>query len=387
MDLDKRYPSVAVMEAGARKRLPRFAHDFFTGGIGPEVGLRRNREVLDGVKLMPRYLRDANAVDTSHTLFGVRYDVPFGVAPIGLGGIIWPRAAEILAAAAKRHNMPFALSSFASADLEEIAAIAGSHAWFQLYVPVDPEMERSLLDRAKQAGYPVLVITIDVPTGTRRERDLRNGLSVPLRFDLGTLWQIATHPAWALASLSAGVPRLEVIKRYLPDGGRGPITRAVQSKLTVGHVTPERLKAIRDSWPGKLVVKGVLSAEDAERCKTIGVDGMLVSNHGGRQLDAAPAPVEVLSEIKRAAGPDIAILADGGLRSGLDAARLLASGADFVLGGRAFMFAVAALGEKGGDHVMTVLKEELRSSMSQLGCTAVDQLPSALMRPIDLGQN
>jgi L-lactate dehydrogenase (cytochrome) len=361
------------------KRVPKFARDFLVGGIGRNVSRQRNRDSIHAIELVPRYLVDANAPDYRCTVWGRGYDAPFGVAPIGLGGLIWPRAAEILARAAKTHNIPFLLSTFATTSLETIHDIAGANAWFQLYVPNIDGICTSLIERARVAGYEVLVVTVDVPTTTQREHDVANGLSVPPRFDLRTLLQIAACPAWALATLRAGGPPVfENLERYVPAGSTLEQSARFLSQAMEGHITLERLRHIRETWPGRLVVKGVLHPDDARDCAAIGVDGLIVSNHGGRQLDAAPIAPAVLSAIRSAAGKDMSIMADGGVRSGLDVARMLAAGADFVLLGRAFMFAVAAIGARGGDHVITVLKEELREAMAQIGCPDLARLPAFL---------
>jgi len=293
---------------------------------------------------------------------------------MGLTGLILPKSAEMLARAAHAHNIPFVLSMFATAALEDIARLAREHAWFQLCVPNDSSVTQDLLQRAQAAGYRTLVVTIDVPTRTRRHRDIRNGLSVPPRTDLRTLLQILRRPGWALLTLRNGLPEFKNLTAYLPTGLSLSEVGIRIDALFEGHVSTERVKAIRNRWSGKLIVKGVLDPVDALACKGIGVDAVVVSNHGGRQLDAAPSPVEVLSDIKRAVGTSMPVLMDGGIRSGLDIARALAAGADFVLLGRAFMFAVAALGAEGCNHVISLLAEELRSTLGQVGCPR----PSAL---------
>ena len=380
MDLDQKYPSVIDMQAAAIRRVPHFAHEYLTGGIGEETSVARNRAALNAVKLRPRYLTDVNKPDLGCHLLGRDYALPFGVAPIGLGGLMWPRAAEHLAASAKRAEIPFCLSTFATTSLEKAAEIAGEHAWFQLYVPNDEAMRNDIIDRAKRAGYQILVVTVDIPTHTRRRREIKSGLSVPPRFDLATLTQIMVRPAWAMESLRCGIPRFETLVPYIPAGGSLEQLSIFLSSIIEGHVTVERLKAIRDRWPGKLIVKGLLDPADVADCRSIGIDGIVVSNHGGRQLDAAPSPVEVLAEVRAAAGEEIAIIADSGVRSGLDVARMLALGADFVLLGRAFMFAVCAIGAAGGDHVIEVLRKELRSTLAQIGCPRLAELPKFFLQ-------
>lgn len=378
-DIERRFPGIAAMEAAARGRAPRFAYDYMAGGIGRGVCLARNREALDGVTLAPRYIDGAAAPDMAATLLGQTYDAPFGVAPIGLGGLIWPRAAEHLAAAAAAHNIPFALSAFATTSIETIGAImggpiAGAQGWFQLYTPNDRAVEAELLERAAAAGFATLVVTVDIPTATPREHDTRNGLSVPPRFDALTALQVAARPAWALATLAAGIPRFETLLPYVPKGmGLDDASRFLVD-LVEGPMTRETLTRIRGRWSGKLIVKGVLDPADAVVCRDIGADAIVVSNHGGRQSDAAPSALEVMAEIRAAVGGNMAVIADGGVKSGMDIARMVASGADFVLLGRAFMIAMAALGEPGADYAMTLLKGEFGRAMSQVGCGSVARL-------------
>jgi L-lactate dehydrogenase (cytochrome) len=304
------------------------------------------------------------------------YSLPIGVSPMGLTGMQWPGAAEFLAATAQRQKIPFVLSTFATTRMERIAEIAPDAAWFQLYVLTEPAIEADLIARAQRSGYDVLVVTIDVPTATRRQRDIRNGLSVPPRIDVTTLLQILGRPKWALSTLRWGIPEFLNLKPYFPTNMSLADLGEYISRLTEGHVSLERLKEIRDSWPGKLVVKGVLHPADAEACRQIGADAIIVSNHGGRQLDAVPAAIDVLDDVKRACGDAMPVMVDGGIMSGLDIARALSRGADFVLIGRAFILGIAALGQDGGNHVVRLLREELRSTMGQLGCSRLADLPS-----------
>jgi isopentenyl diphosphate isomerase/L-lactate dehydrogenase-like FMN-dependent dehydrogenase len=386
MNIEKRFPCVADLETAALRRLPRFVREYLMGGIGNGVGVQKNRDAMNAVELMPRYLAEADQPNLSCHLLGRNYDAPFGVAPIGLAGLVWPRAETILATAAKAHNIPYVLSTVATASLEDIREVAGENSWFQLYTPREPKIRKDLMGRCEQAGYDTLVVTVDVPYQTRREHDIRNGLSVPPRFNLTTLCQIMGHPPWALHMLFSGIPRFANLERYYDQGlppsrSKSNIQQSVQFiKERLGlHISRGIFEDIRTDWPGKLLVKGVLDPEEARTYLALGADGIIVSNHGGRQLDAAPSSVSVLPYIREAVGPDATLIADSGARSGLDVARMLALGADFVMMGRAFMFGVAALGHRGGDHVMNILKAELQSAMGQLGCATIEELPKALV--------
>jgi len=380
VDIDRRFPNIALMAAAAERRIPRFAWDYLAGGIGREAVLAENCARLDRVKLRPRYLvADADAPDLSQALLGQHYPLPFGVAPLGLSGLIWPAAADHLARAARSTGLCFALSNMATSSIERIGAIGG-RIWYQHYAFADNEINADLLARARAAGFTTLVVTVDIPTATRRDRNIRNGLSVPPAFDLRTLLDIVQRPAWALAMLRAGVPEFESLKPYLPENlGLAQLGLHI-SEMIEGHVSREKLRWYRAQWPGKLIVKGILGADDAAACVDIGADAIVVSNHGGRQLDAAQTAIDALPAIRGAVGEDFPLLADGGIRNGLDIARYLALGADFVLLGRAFMFALGALGARGPLHAIAVLEAELRSTLGQLGCPRVRRLPEFLIQ-------
>jgi len=377
-NLNRRFPCIPDMEAAAARRMPGFVHDYLIGGLGRESGVRRNTASFDPIELMPRYLSEAPAPDMGVTLFGKHFDAPFGVAPLGLAGLLWPGCEVPLAQAAKVHNIPHVLSTFANRAMETIGPVVGDNGWFQFYPPNDPAMEADMLRRARNAGYETLVLTVDIPAPTRRERDIRNGMSVPPILDARTLFQIATHPHWVRHVLRHGIPDFENLSPYYPKGASLKQSAAFVGRVMTGHLGADRVRRIRYAWKGKLLVKGVLDVSEAQAYLALGADGLIVSNHGGRQLDAAPTAVSVLPGIRRRLGPGVTILADGGIRSGLDIARMLALGADAVLLGRPFIFASGAIGAQGGDHLMTILKAELSGAMAQLGCRTIAELPSFL---------
>ena len=373
--LDRRFPSIASMERATKRRIPKFAFDYLQGGIGAEACLTGNRRALDNVRLAPRYLPTEPIRPVLETnLFDREFPMPFAASPIGLSGLMWPRAAEHIARAATRHGLPLGLSSFATSSIEEIGTIAGDLLWFQLYCTEKSEIENDLIDRAESAGCEVLVVTVDIPTVTRREKDIANGLSVPPKFDLVTLSQVALRPTWAFATLRAGIPRFKTLLPYIPGGSTLDASAIFLRDMVEGHVTVQKLERIRDRWRGRLIVKGILTTEEALLCQDLGADAIVISNHGGRQLDAAPPIPHVLPEIRAAVGPDFPLIADGGVRSGLDIARLIACGANFVLAGRAFVYAVAAAGETGVDHAIFLLREELKQTLSQIGCQKLGDL-------------
>ena len=377
-DLDKKYPSIADLEHAVRGRIPRFAYEYMTRGHGRYDCLARNRDALRRVDLNPEYLLETVTPDIATPLFGRTWRAPFGVAPVGLSGLIWPRGPEIAARAATQANLPFVISTFATTSLERIAEVTEGNAWFQLYAPNVPEMRRDLVERARAAGYQVLLVTVDVPGSTRHAADMRNGLSVPPRFNARTVLDMLARPAWAFAMLRAGMPTFENLTPYLPAGASFEEGVRFISDVSQGHISMEMLRAIRDQWPGKMLVKGILAPADARRCVELGVEGVVVSNHGGRQLDAAISAAEAIPEVRAELGPDMVLVADGGVRCGLDIARMLALGADFVLCARAVYFGVGALGSRGGDHAIHILLEELKESMRQVGVATPAELPGRL---------
>lgn len=380
MDTQRRFPSIWYLEQQARRRIPRFCWEYLAGGAGRGGAVQRNRDMLDRMRFVPRFLDDrADRPDVGVTLLGRRWDAPFGIAPIGLGGLVWPNAAEHLVASARRHNIPFILSSYATVAMERIAGIAPEHAWFQLYAFNEPEMDRAIVGRAERVGFEVLVVTVDLPTPTRRAHDVRNGLSVPPRMDLANLAQMVVRPRWALAMARAGIPRFHTLLPHVPKGISLADLGVHLARLHEGHMTHEHLKALRDLWPRKLVVKGLYHPSDVEDCRRLGVDGVVLSNHGGRHVEGAPSAIEMLAGARAVAG-GMALMADGGVRSGLDVARFAAAGADFVLCGRAFMFGVAAMGACGGDHVAELLKTELRQAMGHVGAPTLKDLAASLHR-------
>lgn len=364
---DTRYPSVTDLRNKAKKSIPRFAFEYLDGGCNDDINLHKNTSELREVELAPYYLRGGGSVDLSTTLFGHRYAAPFGVAPIGLQGLIYPDSPRILAKAAFENNIPFILSTVTTSDIETIAATTEGRAWFQLYHPAQDSLRDDILQRLKVAGYDVLVLLSDVPSFGFRPRDIRNGLAMPPRMTLKNIAQIMTCPGWGLKTLYHGIPSFATMKRYMPPGLNMKQLGAYMNQTFSGRLNEARIKAIRDQWPGKLVIKGIATVEDTERAIALGVDGIIVSNHGGRQLDAGESSVHSLQAIKTYKDK-ITVMLDSGLRSGPDVARAMAAGAEFVFLGRTFMYAVAALGRRGGEHAIALLAAELKQVLEQLGC-------------------
>ncbi|MBX9701832.1 MAG: alpha-hydroxy-acid oxidizing protein [Acetobacteraceae bacterium] len=375
-DLRRRFPTYNDLRRRAKWRIARFAYDFVDGGVGEGApNVAHNRAAMDAVRIVPRYALDVSAVATKTTLFGREYAAPVGVAPMGNIGMIWPRADAILAAAAQAARIPYCSSTVANVGMEELAKIAPDSFWFQLYgLPADNHrISVDLIQRAEAVGAHALVLTLDVPQRQKRVHDIRNGLSVPFRYRPRTVFQIATAPLWALEMWRQGPPRFTNIRKYVREGASDmEIAAFVQQNMTTG-VTWDDIARFRDLWPRALVVKGLQHPEDAERAVSLGVDGVWVSNHGGRQFDAAPASIDTVPAIAAALGGRAKILYDGSIQSGIDVFRALAVGADMCFAGRAFVLSVGALGQAGGGHQAAAFLEEIRTTFAQAGVRSVEE--------------
>ena len=377
---DSRYPSVDDLRAKAKKRVPRFAFEYLDGGCNEDVNLHRNTSDIREVELVPEYLTEHKHSELKTALFGHTYDAPFGIAPVGLQGLMWPKAPEILAKAAFDHNIPFCLSTVTTSSIETIAKITEGRAWFQLYHPAEDKVRDDIINRAKAAECPVLVILCDVPTFGFRPRDIRNGLAMPPKMTLANIIQIMGKPNWAIQTLINGQPNFETLKPYMPKNLNLAQLGKFMDQTFSGRLNEEKIKPIRDMWPGKLVLKGVASLKDAQAAIDLGLDGIIVSNHGGRQLDAGQSSIHALQSIVSECKGKIKIMMDSGMRSGPDIARTLASGAEFAFMGRAFMYGVTALGPKGGNHTIAILKRQLQQVMEQICCKKTEDFPNHIFR-------
>lgn len=375
-----RYPSVADLRTRAKQKIPKFAFEYLDGGCNEDVNLIRNTSELREVQLIPNYLRAHQGSSLKTTLFGVEYDAPFGIAPVGLQGLIWPNAPEILARAAFLHNIPFILSTVSTSSIERISELTEGKAWFQLYHPTETSLRNAIINRAAEAGCPVLVILCDVPTFGFRPRDIRNGLGMPPKMNLSNILQMLGRPHWVLETLKYGIPRFEMLKPYMPKGLDLKQLGRFMNETFSGRLNEEKIKPIRDMWKGKLVLKGVASEYDTEQAIRLGIDGVIVSNHGGRQLDAGQSTIKPLASIAEKYGSKIKVMMDSGIRSGPDVARAMASGAEFTFMGRSFMYGVSALGKKGGDHTIDLLRTELMQVMEQLCCEKTTDFPKHLVK-------
>ncbi len=370
----QKYPMIDDLIPVAHRRLPQFSQDYLEHGAGRETLLRRNREAYDNVHITPRYMRDMSVIDTSKTLFGKTYQLPFGIAPIGMGGMIWPNAESALAKTAASREIPMVLSTVACASIEATAERCNGHLWYQLYSPADETIRWNLLERASNAGVEVLVVTVDAPGPARRERPSRSGFSMAPKVTARMIMQALLHPRWTAGILKSGMPRFSNFRRSQPANVTLQASANDVRQQLGRQVLPTELEAIRQRWPGKLVVKGILDPQDALTAVAAGADGIVVSNHGGRHTDTSPTSLEVLPAIRQAVGADISLILDSGVRSGLDIYRALATGADFVLLGRPFYYGLAALGPLGAGHVVNILADELQQSMRQLGADTLSSI-------------
>ena len=375
MDLDRAYPALSDLRARARRRLPRFVWEYLDSGTGTEATTLRNRAALDRVLLDPSILHGEITPDPGAEFLGQRMELPVGMAPVGMSGLVWPDAERLLARAAAAAGIPYTLSTVASRTPEDVAPDLGPKAWFQMYPPRDPEIRADMLRRARAAGFGVLVLTVDVPVGSRRERQVRSGLTQPPRLTPRLMAQVAMRPAWAAGMARGGMPRMRLIDDY---AGR---TKGLPSNRHAGYLlrtAPDwaYLRWLRAHWDGPMVVKGVLRPADAAALEAEGVDAVWISNHAGRQFDAAPATIEVLPAIRAACG--LPLIMDGGVEGGLDILRAVALGADFVMMGRGWHYALAALGGQGPGHLAAVLRADLEANMGQLGISRLAEVRDRL---------
>lgn len=371
MDLHSSFPGIADLKRRARRRVPNFVWEYLASGTGTEASMHRNRAALDDVEFLPSILHGPIECETGTRFLGKDFPLPFGIAPIGMSGLIWPNAEQLLAQAAAEADVPYTLSTVASQSPEDMAPHIGQNAWFQLYPPKDPEIRTDMLNRVRSAGFTTLVLTVDVPVASRRERQVRSGLTNPPKLTPRLLAQIALRPTWALGMARNGMPRMRTLDKYIDSHSARSPTAHVGYLL---RTSPDMdyVNWLRDAWDGPLIVKGVMRAEDADRLQRAGVDAIWVSNHGGRQFDGAPASISVLPAIR--AATNLPLIFDGGVEGGLDILRALALGADFVMLGRGFLYGLAAVGARGPAHVIDILRQDMQANMGQMGLAQLNQI-------------
>lgn len=377
----RRYLALDDFEMEARRRLPRMIYGFIAGGAETNTALRNNRDSFDHIGLLPRALRNVAERSAKVTLFGQDYDAPFGIAPMGAAAVCAYRGDLALARAALARRVPMIVSASSLITLEDIRAVSPL-TWFQAYLPGDADRIVPALTRLAAAGYETLVITTDVPVAANRENNVRNGFQMPIRLTPRTVWDTASHPGWLLGTLLQtflrhGVPHFENV-----DATRGPplFSRNLAHNVAMrDRLSWEHIALMRRIWKGPLLLKGILAPEDVKLAREHGVDGLIVSNHGGRQLDHAASSLEMLPEIVEQAGP-MTVMIDGGIRRGTDVLKALALGARFVFVGRPFLFSAVVGGEAGVARAIALLIEEIERDMGLLGIASLSEATPAMLR-------
>ena len=361
----------------ARRHVPRAVFDYVEGGVEDEIGMSRNRAALEAVRLVPRYLLDTSARSQKTTLFGREYEMPLGIAPMGLSGISRPGTDLALATAAGQAGIPFTLSNVSNDSLDKVVAAGKGNVFFQLYPTRDRALMHGTIARAADLGVPVLMVTVDVPVHPNRERNMRSGFGSALRLKLPYVLEAARHPRWIIEYLTnGGVPRfMNLLSAEVTAASSAmQIAAAAGGQLADTTQTWRDFEEVRRRWPGKLVIKGVMHPDDARRAVELGADGVLVSNHGGRQLDLAPSALEVLPAIRAALPASVAVMFDSGIRRGSHVVAAMCLGADFVFAGRAMLYGAIAGREQGAARAIAILKREIDLQMGQMGCASTKDL-------------
>lgn len=361
--------SVAGFRSLAQRRLPKMVFDYLEGGADDEKCLRRNEDAFDNWDLIPRRLVNVAQRDLSVNVFGSIQPLPLMVAPMGLNGAFWPKGDLALARAARRAGIPFMLSTAANVSIEDVADNAGGDLWFQLYV-VHPSLADQLVARALAAGYRTLVLTTDVAVNGKRERDLRSGFGLPLKYTPKVILDGMLHPRWSMSLLAGGIPQMANFANQ--DANNVELQAALLSRKMDASFNWDSLQRLRELWPHRLLVKGILHPSDALRCIELGADGVILSNHGGRQLDSSCSPMSVLGRV--AAAHPGQVLIDSGFRRGSDVVKAVALGASGVLIGRPLLYGLAAAGEEGASEVLSILKDEIDRTLANMGCASMAAL-------------
>jgi isopentenyl diphosphate isomerase/L-lactate dehydrogenase-like FMN-dependent dehydrogenase len=372
--------NIADLRERARRRLPLGIWEYAERGVEDEGGMARNRAAYDAITFRPRVLRGVETIDTSTEIFGKRVPFPFAVAPTGAAGLMWHKGDFVLARAAARAGVPFIISSASTMDLEQIVE-AGGRQWFQLYLWEDRSLSHAVIDRAWALGCEALFVTLDLPVPPNREYIQRNGFGTPFKLNARNTLDVLTHPRWLAGvmgryMLEGGVPT----QANLPDRLRAKVTKSAPpgALFKQDNLDWDGAKDLRDRWPGKFVLKGILHPEDAEHALAMGADGVVVSNHGGRAFDCSIGTMSALPAIVEAVGGKMTVFLDSGVRRGSDLVKAVASGADAVLAGRAPLYGLAAVGEPGVARTLELLRAETARTMAMLGARSIAEVKTAL---------
>ena len=375
----RKYPSVSYLREKAKNKIPKFAFEYLDGGCNNEESLFKNTNDIRNIEIKPKYIVEKKNTSIKTKLFGVEYDAPFGIAPIGLQGLIWPRSPEILAKAAFDNNIPFVLSTVSTSNIEKISEITEGKAWFQLYHPTDDSITENILKRAENSGIKNLVILADVPTFGYRNKEIINGLSLPPKITITNLKSMLSKPKWLINTIINGKPSFETLKPYMTKNLSLKQLGKFMDATFSGALNKQKISKLRELWKGNIIIKGLESLEDIKISEKLGLDGVIISNHGGRQIDIGESTVNSLKRIKLNYKGKMKVMMDSGIRDGADIARVLACGAEFTFLGRTFMYSVSALGKRGGDHCVLMLKKQLNQIMEQLSCEKISDLKNHLI--------
>ena len=368
----KKIHSIEDARKLAKKRVPRLMFDFVDGASGDEKLCEINSTALDQIRLEPKVLRNIENRNLKKNFLGIDFNYPFGFAPMGMCNLTWPGADKMLAEESVENNIPICVSMASSTSLEEMYKLSQGHSWLQLYIYQDENFVMELLERAQNTGYKVAILTVDVPIQFRRAKDEKNGFTVPFKIGPKQFFDFATHPRWSLTSLLSGIPKP---MNFVTSKSGNKFVRS-ESR---GATDWEALKRIRDIWKGKLIVKGVMSPEDAVKIKDAGADAIQVSNHGGRQLESATSAINALPLIRKVLGKEFPIIFDSGIRSGSDIVRSLAFGADYAMIGRPLMYGMGADGNKGLRRILNIIKEELSTTLGLVGLNDINDISSEII--------
>lgn len=374
--LKRQYPTAADLRARAKRVLPNFAFEYGDGGAGADTGIARNNNAFDAIEMVPRYGKLVLPPPADCVLFGRKYTAPIGVAPVGGPGTVFPGAEIYLAKACQAAGVPYTLGLLSGISVEEAGKLAPDVLWFQLYrfARNDHAIGFDLVKRADAAGVHALMLTIDTPIRTTRPRETKSGIVTPFRLTTRMKLDALSSPQWTASLIRNGIPKFVNLRPYMPGNAGLAEGAAFMQREGGGAFTWEEVARYRDKWKKPLLVKGVLHPEDAERAISIGLEGVVVTNHGGRQIDALPAPIDTLPAIAAQIGKRATIIYDSGIRTGVDVARAVALGADAAFAGKPFLWSLGALGERGPAHMINLFTEDLRATLGQLGCPTVDDL-------------
>ena len=365
----------------ARRRLPRGVFDYIDGGAEDELSLRRNVDAFRRLEFVPRILAGVGDVDSSTTLLGRRLPIPLVLGPTGFTRIATPGGELDVARAAERAGIPYVLSTLSTRSIEEVAAVSQGPKWFQVYVWRDRGLVKDMLARAALQGYEAVVLTADTPVLGRRERDVRRGFTLPPKIGWDTLVDGALHPSWTWSLVRAEpIAFANVVGRGAPDGARAVSLATYVSSQFDPSLSWRDLDWLRDAWQGPLVLKGVQTVEDATIASDCGLEAIALSNHGGRQLDGSPPPLELVAPVVDAVGDRLEVICDGGIRRGSDIVKAVALGARACMIGRAYLYGLGAAGEQGVDHVYSFLEAGVRRTLALTGCLSVSQLEPSFVR-------